>query len=346
MTKRFVLTALVCALLPSGAHGASMNEGNAPGTPLAMVGTRPITLTDLDTHHPTALFQARTAFYEAEKKALEDYIEEVLLQEQANREKLSVEELLKVHVISKVAPDPDKESLRLYFEGLDTAEPFDVVAPKIAQHLRERRIAKIRGEYMQKLRADMPVVLKIEAPRTAISLDDTPVRGDANAPLMLVEYADYECPYCQQFQPELDKLEAEYRGRVKFAFKDVPLPNHSHAQKAAEATHCAGVQNKYWEFHDLLFSTKEIDVDQLKAGARKLALNTDAFNSCLDSGQQAPIVKSQFDEAQKLGLQGTPSFFLNGRFFSGSMSYEQLRQIIDTELASATSKKPGERAAR
>jgi protein-disulfide isomerase len=149
---------------------------------------------------------------------------------------------------------------------------------------------------------------------------------------MFVEYADYECPYCQQVQPVLDKLEDEFKGRIAFAYKDMPLPMHPHAQKAAEAAQCAGLQNKYWEYHDLLLKTKELDVPQLKAGAGQLGLETAAFDKCLDSGERAEAVKSSQDEAQKLGLQGTPSFFLNGRFFSGSGSYDQMRQMLEDEL--------------
>jgi protein-disulfide isomerase len=153
---------------------------------------------------------------------------------------------------------------------------------------------------------------------------------------MLVEYADYECPYCQQVQPTLDRLESEFKGKIAFAYKDLPLPMHPHAQKAAEATQCAGMQGKYWEYHDLLLKTKGLDLPQLKSAASQLGLESARFDKCLDSGERAEAVKGTLDEAQKLGLQGTPSFFLNGRYFSGIMTYDQMRQMMEEELRRTT----------
>jgi protein-disulfide isomerase len=164
------------------------------------------------------------------------------------------------------------------------------------------------------------------------------LKGNANAPLVLVEYADYECPYCQLAEPDLEKLTTAFAGKIAFAFKDLPLPMHAHAQKAAEAAQCAGVQGKYWEYHDLLFKTKELEVPQLKAKAKDLGLDLKAFDACLDGGARADSIKSVLQEAQTLGLQGTPSFFLNGRFVNGMPKYEQLRQMVEEELKKSGAK--------
>jgi protein-disulfide isomerase len=299
---------------------------------IAQVDGTKFTFADFEAKQPQALFQAKNTFYDAEKKAVDEFVDNYLLERQAQKEHVSVAELLQKHVNSTVAKDPDDAALRVYFEGIDTTEPFEVVRVKILEHLQQRRLAKAKTAYMQTLRGQATIAVTVAPPRAQVSLDHTPVRGPANAVLTLVEYADYECPYCQQMQPDLNKLEAEYKGKLAFAYKDVPLPMHTHAQKAAEATHCAGVQNKYWEYHDLLLNTKALELPQLKAGARELALDTTAFDKCLDSGEQASQVKTTLDEAQKFGLQGTPSFFLNGRFLSGIMTYDQLRNVIEEEL--------------
>jgi protein-disulfide isomerase len=128
-------------------------------------------------------------------------------------------------------------------------------------------------------------------------------------------------------------LQAEFKEKLAFAYKDAPLPMHPQAQKAAEAARCAGVQGKYWEYHDLLYTTKQLDAPKLKEHARQLQLDGAGFNKCLDSGEQSDIVKAQLATAQSLGLQGTPSFFVNGRFFSGALSYEALRRVVEEELA-------------
>ena len=149
---------------------------------------------------------------------------------------------------------------------------------------------------------------------------------------MLVEYADYECPYCQEVQPVVEKVIAEYKGKVAFAFKDLPLPMHANAPKAAEAARCAETQGKFWEYHDLALAKKQLDPAKLKEYARDLKLDTAAFDQCLDSGARSELVASQLSEAQALGLNGTPSFFINGRATVGNLTVEQLREVIDEEL--------------
>src|SRR5581483_11598591 len=149
-----------------------------------------------------------------------------------------------------------------------------------------------------------------DPPRAEIGLKDTPVRGATQPRVTIVEYADYECPYCQQAQPVLQQLETEFQGKVVFAFKDFPLPMHPDAQKAAEATHCAAAEGRYWEYHDLLFAKRQLDVPALKMFARDLKLDGAAFDKCLDSGATSDAVKAQSAEAQSLGLQGTPTIFI------------------------------------
>jgi protein-disulfide isomerase len=331
LTSRIlILLSLACSL--SFAAPPEPDRGSV----IAEVDGARITLGDFEAKRPEALFQAKNAYYEAEKKAIDGFIDDYLLQRQAEKENVTVEELLKRHVNNAIAKDPDDGALRVYYEGIDTTEPFEAIRPKILEHVRQRRLEKAKTAYLQSLRSQAALTVTVEPPRAVISLDRTPLRGPANAPVMLVEYADFECPYCQQVEPELNKLEAQYNGKIAFAYKDVPLPMHPHAEKASEAARCAGLQNKYWEYHDLLFTSKALDLPDLKAGARTLGLDALAFDRCLDSGEQAGIVKGELDEAQKLGLQGTPSFFVNGRFISGVMTYDQLRQVVENELKTAS----------
>lgn len=331
MTRTIVVFLFGAAILfcAPASQDALGQDGNSV---IAEVDGTALTLAQFESQRPSALFQARNNFFEAEKKVIQAYIDDFLLERQARKENVTVAELLKQHVDGTIAKDPDETALRVYYEGVDTTEPFEAVRDKIIEHIRENRLAKAKTAYIQLLRSQAKISIDLEPPRTEISRKNTPVRGPADAPLVLVEYADFECPYCQQVQPALDKLEADFKGRLAFVYKDMPLPMHPHAQKAAEASRCAGLQGKFWEYHDFLFKTKGLEVPQLKAAASQLGLETAAFDKCLDSGQQADVVKSTLDEAQKLELSGTPSFFLNGRFFTGSMSYDQMRQIVQDEL--------------
>lgn len=291
-----------------------------------------LTLADLEAKNPAGMFQARNSFFEAQKKAVDEFVSEYLLERQAAKEHVTVAQLLEKHVNITGSKDPSEESLRVYYEGIDVNEPFEAMRGKILDAIRQRRLAKVKSAYMQSLRDQAKVAIKMSPPRAQISLKNTPLRGRADAPVVLVEYADYECPYCQQIQPALHKLAAEFAGKLTVAFKDVPLPNHANAQKASEAAHCAGGQGKYWEYHDLLFAGKQYEIGKLKDTARTLKLDGAVFDKCLDSGQHADLVKGMLAEAQGLGLPGTPGFFINGRFLTGAVSYDILRQVVEEEL--------------
>jgi protein-disulfide isomerase len=326
--NKLLLVAALSSLLSLNA-----SDGASGSTVIAEIDGAKLTLADLERKNPARLFQARNAFHEAERKAVDEFVEEYLLERQAKNENITVAELLQRHVNSTIANDPSDDALRVYYEGIDTADSFEAVRGKIADHLRQRRIAKAKATYLQSLRTSSNIAIRLAPPRAQVSAAGAPVRGNVDAPVTIVEYADYECPYCQQIQPALDKLETEYKGKIAFIYKDVPLPMHANAQKASEATHCAGVQGKYWEFHDVLAQSKRLDLASLKQNARDLKLDTGSFDKCLDSGETAAVVKTHVEEAQALGLQGTPSFFINGRFFSGALTYEKLREIVDEEIA-------------
>jgi protein-disulfide isomerase len=333
MIKSVLIFSFSCVALAIPGFGQSGGDDSPKGSVvLVEIDGAKLTLADFERKRPSGLFNARNSFYEAERKAVDEFVEEYLLERQAQREHVSVKELIERHVNSTLPKDPSDEALRVYYEGLDAAQPYEAVRDQILQHLRDRRIAKVKTAYLQSLRSQASVSMRLTPPRAAVAVTDGEIRGVPGAPVMVVEYADYECPYCQQIQPVLDRLESEFKGKLRFAYKDVPLPNHPHAQKAAEASHCAGVQGKYWEYHDLLYKTKKLDVADLKENARTLGLNDSAFDKCLSSGEQSEKVKAQLVEGQSLGLQGTPSFFINGRVFSGGLSYEQLAAVVQEEL--------------
>ena len=331
----FIVASLVVGMVSSAGLAAS-NDSPGPETVIAGINGTKITLGQFEEERAHNLFQARDGFYNLEKKILDDYIENMLLKQEAQKQGLTVEQLLDKQVRSTLPKDPSEESLHVYYEGVDSKEPYAALREKILNRIRQLRFDRAKAAYMQTLKAKSNVVVSLPPPRAEIALTNTPVLGDKNAPVLLIEYADYECPYCQQVAPALRKLENEYKGRVAFAFKDTPLPMHPHAQKAAEAARCAGAQGKYWDFYHELFASKKLDLPDLKSDAQKLKLDQTAFDKCLDSGSQAAAVKTQSDEASELGLQGTPSFFVNGRFMSGAASYEQLKDAIEQELAIAS----------
>jgi len=333
--KLVAAAAAFAAILPAGFRLAAAELPAGDVTAVEINGVK-VSLAELEQKRPAAMFQARSNYYEAARRTLEEYVDEFLLEQQARKENLTVPQLLERHVNSTIAKDPSEETLRVYFEGADTTESYESVRDKIIDALRQRRIAKAKTAYMQSLRSQATVAYRLDPPRAPIS-KDTPARGPLNARVTLTEYADYECPYCQQIQPSVQKLEEEFKGKLAFVYKDYPLPMHPNAQKAAEASRCADAQGKYWEFHDLLSSGKNLDVPGLKVYARQLKLDTAGFERCLDKGEKADVVKASATEAQALGLQGTPTFFINGRYISGSLTYERLRGFVLEELGVSVS---------
>src|SRR6185437_4409293 len=229
-------------------------EQTPPSSAVAEVDGVTLTMADFEAKRPAGLFQARNNFYEAERKAVDEFINEYLISKEARKEGITAEQLLDRHVNAAGFKEPSEETLRVYYEGVDTTEPFEAVRGKILEAIRTRRIARARSSYIQELRGQAKISFLVPPPRASISVDGAPVRGPQGAPVTIVEFADYECPYCQQIQPVVDKLLSDYKGKIGFVFKDFPLPMHSHAEVAAEAAHCAQDQGKYWELHDFLFS--------------------------------------------------------------------------------------------
>ena len=344
--KNLLAAGVFTSALLVGAQAAS-NTTNSSGNDsvVAVVNGAKVTQGDLEQKHSANLFQARNKYYEEERKVLDQYIDELIIQQAAQKEGLTPEELLKRHTESAGGVDPSDEALRVYYEGLDTSESFDSVKDKIREYLKQRRINKARTAYLQSLKAAAKVEVDLAAPRAETSMKDVAIRGAKDAKVTVVEFADFECPYCQQMEPKLEKLQKEFEGKLAFAYKDFPLPMHSHAQKAAEAAHCAGEQGKFWEYHDLLFSNHKLDIAGLKETARTLNLNGEAFDKCLDTGAMAAAVKVNLDEATTLSLGGTPGFFINGRYLEGNLPYEALQKAVVEELARADAK-PAQTAKR
>lgn len=168
-------------------------------------------------------------------------------------------------------------------------------------------------------------------------IDDDEVKGSADAPVTIVEFSDFECPFCTRFYTQtLPQIEEQYikTGNVKFVYRDFPLGFHANAQKAAEAAECAAEQGKFWEMHDKLFEEGvEGSVSSFKRFAADLGLDTTKFNDCLDSGKMESEVKKDMADGSAMGISGTPGFIINGQLVSGAQPFEVFKQIIDGELA-------------
>lgn len=299
---------------------------------IAEVGGEKLRLLDLQKAQSTKLLQARYQYYMNQRKALDQLIDDKLIEMEANKRHLSVDQLLNT-VVYKDLKDPTEDQLQVYYEGMESTESYESIHDKVLEHIRELRRDKARANFVKQLRTETPVQVMLEPPFVDVNVKDAHSLGPKNSPVTLVEFADYECPYCQRITADLQKLEKEYAGRLSIVYKDFPLPMHHSAQKAAEAARCAGQQGKFWEYHDVLFYSRQLQVSELKEHARVLKLDGDRFDKCLDEGSETANVQKDQEEAHQLGLTGTPSFFVNGHFFSGAADYTVLKEMVDMQLA-------------
>lgn len=175
-----------------------------------------------------------------------------------------------------------------------------------------------------------------QSPRASVSADNDPVKGLGSAPVTVIEFSDFECPFCARFvEQTLPQIEEKYirTGKVKLVFRDFPLPFHRNAQKAHQAAECADEQGRFWEYHDLLFKNyRSLDKESLKKYAKNIGLNMTEFNECLNSEKMASEVQEDLNHGSQYGVRGTPTFFINGIELVGAQPYSAFEQIIEQEL--------------
>ncbi|HUE53454.1 MAG TPA: thioredoxin domain-containing protein [Terriglobales bacterium] len=305
---------------------------------VAEIAGRKVTANELQEKQAGKLLQAQYKYYLAERDALDQFIDDQLLEMQAKKESVSLDELFKRHISIHVQ-EPTEDQLRFYYEGVQTSEPYEKARSNIIDTVHQLRMKKARDTYIAELRAEYGVVIELSQPIAHVEAGNAPRLGPENAPVQIIEFADYECPYCQEVNEDLHRLREQFPNQVSLVYKDFPLPMHPLAAKAAQAARCAGAQGKFWEYHDSLFQTKKLQMSQLKEEARTLKLDTARFDQCLDGGEQTALVKKDSQEGQRLGLQGTPSFFINGHFMSGAIGYTKLRETVMQELGPTLAKK-------
>ena len=198
------------------------------------------------------------------------------------------------------------------------------------------RINKYSADLYASLEKGRDIDYLLEPFRIQVAADG-PSKGPASAPVTVIEFSDFQCPYCKQVVPTIEQAIAKYGDKIRVVFRQYPLTSiHPQAFKAAEASLCAAEQGKFWELHDRMFANQQkLGVDDLKKHAADLKLDTAKFNKCLDSGEKASVVQADLADGKKVGVTGTPAFFINGILLSGAQPFEEFKSIIDEELKTA-----------
>jgi len=335
MKTIFFLTVVV-SLLACSAAPAQQPE-NA-----ARVGNRTITTKELDDRwradDPASQADATQKLYDGRRAALDAIIADMLLTEAAKKKNMTAEAYELEEVGKRVKPVTDADVTAFYQANINQMQgrPLEVMAPAINRYLTEQQRAAARQALITELRKAGPDVrVLIDAPRRAVDIESSdPSLGRASAPVTLIEFSDFQCPFCLRADPTVQQVLSTYGDKIRFVYRHYPLPNHPAARPAAEAAACAGEQGKFWPYHDRLFAnpTKLSDAD-LKQHAAALGLNTTQFNTCVDTHKLKAQIDNDVKDGEEAGVNGTPAFYINGRMLSGAQPFEAFKKIIDEELA-------------
>jgi len=332
-----------CAQPPATARAES---GQPPAGQVAVrLGTHTITVDDIDRKwlelDAGSYMRSTQERFDIRSRVIEVMVGDYLVEEEAKRRGLTSQELLAEELgkRTQAVSDGDLETAYEQMKGQMNGATLDQVRPALKSYLERQRRSEARDRLVEELRAkatDIEVLL--DPPRYTVNTTaDDPVRGPANAPVEIIEFSDFQCPFCGRVKPTLDRLRKQYAGRIKIVFRNFPLTSiHPQAYQAAEAAECARLQGKFWEYHDVLFANQRaLMPDDLKKHAADLGLDAGAFAACLDSGRAKARIDADLDAAQALGLTSTPAFFINGRFLSGAQPYEAFDKVVLAELERA-----------
>jgi len=267
-------------------------------------------------------------------------VNQKLLEAEARKKGIPTEKVLAQEVDAKVPEPTEAELQALYIvQKEQLRKSFDELKAQLQQLLKRAKLQQARQDYYTRLREQAAVSIFLQKPKVEVSYDPARLRGSPRAPVVIVEFSDFQCPYCQAVAPTLKKLLAKYEGRVSLAYRDLPLRDiHPQAQLAAEASRCAVEQGKFWEYHDLLFENpNKLNREGLVEQARRLKLDEKQFDSCLSSGKYKAQIEQDLQLGLRAGLTGTPGFFINGSMLSGNLPQEAFEKTIEAELAASKS---------
>jgi len=281
-----------------------------------------------------------TSTYQAAMQSIEQTVLEQLLELETTAGKFaSQDDLLKQEVEDKVT-EPTQSEIELMYEqfksrlqGMDLASASPLIREQLLRQKQGERfqvyIEELKTKYNVKITLPYP-----DLPRQEVSADDDPFLGTDGAPIEIIQFAEFQCPYCGKVGDTMEKLLAEYPGKLKIVYRDFPLGFHDRAIPAAIAANCAGEQDKYWDMHGILMKnqTKLQDTD-LAGFAKEVGVDMDKWSTCLKDPAQEAEVKKDMEDASAVGVTGTPAFFINGVLLSGAVPFDQFKSIIDKELA-------------
>jgi protein-disulfide isomerase len=321
--------------------GADPNAvGLKPETVLATVNGQSITADELNERLKPFVYKLRQTVFEAEMQAVNVAINDKLLTADAKKKNVSPEEYSRTEIVSKLTTPTDAEIDKFYNENKDRiSSDLATVKPQISEFLQQQQARKLENDLAQRLRSGATIQVFLTAPEPPvqrISVDDDPARGSASAPVTVVVFTDFQCPFCAAAHPYIESVTHSYGDKVRLVVRDFPLPQHQLARKAAEAADAANAQGKFFEYANLLFKNQSaLDVPSLKKYAAQVGLNQAQFDADLDNGKYAAEVQKDITDGQFYGIDSTPSVFVNGVKLN-VVSEAEVKAAIDRALSAGS----------
>ena len=305
------------------------------GEPVAVVNGVAIHDADLAPSVAGQMMQLRRQEFDLKSQALEKLINQKLLESESARQGISAEALLKREVDAKVTQPTAAEVEAVYTAQKDRIDrPLEDVKVQIEKMIRDSKVEQARGAYFRSLRERADVAVLLQPPRVEVSYDPARVIGDPDAPVTIVEFSDFQCPFCQRAYSVVKQLLAKYPDQVKLAYRDFPLRQiHPQADAAAAASRCAGEQGKFWQFHDRLFeSNLPLSQPSYLEHATQLGLDATQFSECVLSDRFVALIEQDLQAGSRAGVSGTPAFFINGVALTGAQPLSAFERIVEQEL--------------
>src|SRR5688572_10442876 len=330
-----------------GASAAQSEERTSPRAKdvpevLATIGDERVTMADVSSRIGDALEKLETQYRQARHAmidtTLQAMVRERILGAEARKQSKTIDQLIDAE--AGTGPITEQE-ISAWFQGNQArlgGRSLEQLRPQIADYLIRVRRGQAADRLEARLSTEQKVIVNFEPFRVALNNDGAPSLGPADAPVTLVEFSDFDCPFCGRFHPTLKQLSDKFGDKLRVVYRQYPIVSlHPNAFKAAEASLCAHDQGKFWEMHDTMFQEQgRLSVSELKVKAGRLGLNQKKFDTCLDTGRYTEQVQNDIKEAQKAGVTGTPALFVNGvSVEGGAVSLEVVAKAIDEELARA-----------
>jgi protein-disulfide isomerase len=335
--RESILLVVVSLWATSGCTVVADGQTETAAAPavMATIGEEVVTREDVEQTVAADLQRLERERHEILERGLESLVNERLIEMGARADGLEPEQFVEREVAGKIREISDQQVDEFYeAQKSRIGRPKEQVVDQIREYLADQERQAAQQLLIDGLREKYEVRSFLEPLRVAVAIAGAPARGPEDAPITIVEFSDFQCPFCSRVVPTLDRIQEAYGDDVRLVFRHFPLHRiHPQAQKAAEASLCADEQGKFWAMHDAMFADQGgLSIAALKEKAAAVGLDETTFAECLDSGRQAERVDSDLEDGVALGVSGTPAIFINGRLLSGAQPYDEIAKIIDDEL--------------